>query len=176
MIKEYTHTVQMPVGPLSLSSDGDRLIGLWFEGPKHEDHLLKKEVEPSKNLTVFKKVETWLTKYFQGENPTIDFELKPKGSDFRKEVWNMLMKIPYGEFISYGEIANQIYNHTGKLMSAQAVGGAVGHNPISIVIPCHRVVGTNGSLTGYTGGLNVKQQLLELENVTMEKLYIPQKR
>ena len=126
---------------------------------------------------ILEKTKYWLDRYFKGEKPSIDeLDLSPLGSDFRKSVWKILCEIPYGEVITYKDIADTIAKKKGlKKMSSQAVGGAVGHNPISIIIPCHRVVGTNGSLTGYAGGIDKKVYLLKHEKVNMEKLFIPKK-
>ena len=137
----------------------------------------KEEIVETQNLEVLVKTKKWLDKYFNGENPDIkELELNPIGSEFRKSVWEILKKIPYGEVTTYSDIAKEIAKQKGiEKMSAQAVGGAVGHNPISIIIPCHRVVGTNGSLTGYAGGIKKKLYLLELEKVNMDKLFVPTK-
>jgi methylated-DNA-[protein]-cysteine S-methyltransferase len=129
-----------------------------------------------KELPVFKSIKQWLTVYFDGRIPAFTPPLAPTGSAFRKSVWDILCAIPYGETITYQDIAKMIAGQTGKAaMSAQAVGGAVGHNPISIIIPCHRVVGTDGSLTGYAGGIDVKMRLLTMEGADMNKLYVPPK-
>ena len=117
----------------------------------------------------------WLDLYFAGYVPDFTPPLHPAGSAFRKSVWDILLTIPYGQTLTYGDIARQLAAQQGGRVSAQAVGGAVGHNPISLIIPCHRVVGTNGSLTGYAGGLEKKVQLLELEHADMRGLFIPQK-
>ena len=129
------------------------------------------------DLPVFIKVKKWLERYFNGENPSIkELPLAPQGNDFRQRVWDILCKIPYGETVTYGDIAKEIANSLGrKSMSAQAVGGAVGHNPISILIPCHRVIGVNGSLTGYAGGIERKKALLKLERGDIEPLLISKK-
>jgi methylated-DNA-[protein]-cysteine S-methyltransferase len=153
-----------------LASDGDSIVGLWIEGQKYFGGVLKNEIIEAvqkDNLSVFAIARDWLDRYFVGEKPaTSELPLAPIGSNFRKEVWNILRNIPYGECITYGNIARTIAAKTGqKTMSAQAVGGAVGHNPISIMIPCHRVVGANGSLTGYAGGIDKKIKLLEHEGI-----------
>lgn len=159
---EYISEYVSPAGKIILSSDGKNLTGLWFENQKYFKDTLDKEYE-EKSLPVFENVCAWLDRYFKGENPDVTFHLKPKGSDFRQRVWRELLNIPYGKTITYGEIAKKLEKDTGKKASAQAVGGAVGHNPISIIIPCHRVVGSDGSLTGYAGGLEKKKYLLDLE-------------
>ncbi len=143
-----------------MGSDGRSLIGLWFENAKYFGSTLTSETQ-EKDLPIFEETKNWLDIYFSGKNPDFTPKLKLEGSEFRMAVWNILKEIPYGQTITYGEIAKKI--GTSKI-SAQAVGGAVGHNPISIIIPCHRVVGKNGDLTGYAGGLNLKKQLLDNEN------------
>ena len=132
---------------------------------------------PNDNLPVLQKAKAWLDRYFRGEKPKIsELPLAPIGNDFRQAVWKILCEIPYGEVITYGGIAKKIAAQRGlSRMSAQAVGGAVGHNPISIIIPCHRVVGTNGSLTGYSGGLDLKIKLLDFEGVDLAPLFRPTK-
>lgn len=155
-IAEYTS----PIGEILLASDGENLIGLWFENQKYFKGTLSSEYE-KKALPIFENVFSWLDRYFNGEKPEINFPLKPRGSTFRQRVWKRLAEVPYGETITYGEIAKAI---TGNRRSAQAVGGAVGHNPISIIIPCHRAVGANGKLTGYAGGIDKKIYLLNLES------------
>ena len=144
-------------------SDGEAICGVWFYGQKHFptfDNLIEND-----DLTIFKNVKDWFDDYFRGKNPEITFKLKPNGSEFRKKVWKILTEIPYGETLTYGEIALKL----SSSMSAQAVGGAVGHNPISILIPCHRVLGVNGKLTGYAGGLDKKMKLLNLENIYFQR-------
>ena len=159
---DYIHAYESPVGRLLLSSDGEALTGLWIENQKYYAATLSTDVE-NKPMPVHLKAANWLTAYFNGQAPCIDFPLRPKGSSFRQEVWQALQSIPYGSTTTYGAIAAQLSQMTGKSTSARAVGGAVGHNPISIIIPCHRVVGASGRLTGYAGGLDIKQTLLELE-------------
>ncbi|MDY4841915.1 MAG: methylated-DNA--[protein]-cysteine S-methyltransferase [Alphaproteobacteria bacterium] len=161
-----------PVGRLLMSSDGENLTGLWLEKQKYYAATLSEEGEENANLPVFVKTGEWLDKYFRKEKPAIsDLPLAPQGGEFRQAVWKILCAIPYGQTMTYGEIARKIAAQSRrKTMSAQAVGGAVGHNPISIIIPCHRVVGSNGSLTGYAGGLDVKNKLLKLESVDTASL------
>lgn len=149
-----------------MSSDGNALTGLWFEGQKYfgVDFPKEKIVYEQKELPIFEETIRWLDLYFSGKEPDFLPELSLNGTEFRKEVWKLLLEIPYGETVTYGEIAGKIAKKKGLLtMSAQAVGGAVGHNPISILVPCHRVVGSDGSLTGYAGGLDKKLALLTLE-------------
>ena len=163
------------IGKLTLASDGINLIGLWIEGQKYFKSYIKEEMIYNNDLEIFKEVKRWLDNYFSGKKTSIEnLKLKPDGSEFRKLVWKILCKIPYGKVRTYKDIAQEISNITGKKkMSSQAVGQAIGHNPISIIIPCHRVIGTNGNLTGYAGGLEIKKKLLEFENVDMTNLYIP---
>jgi len=146
-------------------SDGECLLGIWFYNQKNFMSSTHEEVIEDDQLPIFEKVIKWLDDYFDGLNPKIDFELRPQGSEFRKKVWEILSGIPYGETMSYGEIASMI----SPTMSAQAVGGAVGANPIAIVIPCHRVLGKNSSLTGYAAGIDRKIELLKLENIFYNK-------
>lgn len=172
---EYTHHYRSPLGGITLASDGEALTGLWFDGQKYFLSTLCKEHE-EKELPVFEQVSQWLNLYFSGKEPCFTPLLNPKGTAFRKAVWDILLSIPYGQTLTYGEIADKIAKQRGLAqMSAQAVGGAVGHNPISIIIPCHRVVGTNGSLTGYAGGIERKVQLLTLEKADLSKFLYPQK-
>jgi len=154
----YCSLYPSPVGLLTLTCDGNSLTGLWMEG---QNISLQDAVE-AHDLPVFRAAQSWLDAYFRGEAPAITFPLSPAGTDFQRLVWASLLEIPYGETTTYGAIANQIAPN----MSAQAVGQAVGKNPISIIIPCHRCLGTNGKLTGYAGGLDKKQWLLRHEEVT----------
>ena len=140
-------------------SDGEAIVGVWFYGQRHFQSTVDDEIIQKDDLSIFKNVTKFFDDYFSGLNPKIDFRLKPEGSKFRLKVWKILSEIPYGETITYGEIASEI----SPTMSAQAVGGAVGHNPISILIPCHRVVGSNGKLTGYAAGIDKKRELIKLE-------------
>ncbi|MDL2283976.1 methylated-DNA--[protein]-cysteine S-methyltransferase [Oxalobacter sp. OttesenSCG-928-P03] len=173
----YSTNYLSPIGMLLLAADGDSLVGLWSEGQKYFGASLVGKMTEKPGLPVFKKTEKWLDDYFSGKRPAIsELPLAPIGGAFRKGVWEMLCDIPYGECTTYGEIARKMaVRMNKKSMSSQAVGGAVGHNPISIIIPCHRVVGSNGSLTGYAGGINRKVKLLELEGADMSGFFIPVK-
>ena len=164
-----------PIGKLYVVSDGDYLVGLWMENQKYFQATLKQEPLVDEKDPVLKKTKKWLDDYFSGKNPNINqLPLKPQGSPFRQEVWKILCDIPYGQVTTYGAIAKQLAKkHNVKRFSAQAVGGAVGHNPISIIIPCHRVVGSNNSLTGYAGGLDKKIYLLEHEGFNTKSLFVP---
>jgi methylated-DNA-[protein]-cysteine S-methyltransferase len=166
-----------PVGPLMLASDGNNITGLWMLGQKYFAATVAPDIKEKAGLPVFAAAREWLDKYFKGQKPEIpDLPLAPKGGKFRQEVWKILCEIPYGEVITYGDIAKKMAVKINKTtMSSQAVGGAVGHNPISIIIPCHRVVGANGSLTGYAGGIGKKIKLLELERVDLSPLFTPAK-
>lgn len=168
----YTSNYNSPIGKLLLASKDHQLIGLWIEGQKYFLHNIKEEMQKNDDEMILIKTKDWLNKYFNGERPNVsELDLAPIGSDFAKNVWKILCKIPYGQVTTYGEIAKEMAKimHKEK-MSAQAVGGAVGHNPISIIIPCHRVVGTNGSLTGYAGGIDKKIKLLEHEKVDIKSI------
>lgn len=160
---QYTYHYQSPLGNMLLAADDIGLTGLWFEGQKYfAYHLDKDSVE--KDLPLFKKAKRWLDIYFSGKNPDFELPLHFIGTDFQKAVWQILCTIPYGNTITYGEIATLMAKKKGIAhMSAQAVGGAIGHNKISVIVPCHRVVGANGSLTGYAGGIEKKKRLLTLE-------------
>lgn len=166
-----------PIGNLTLGSDGDNLVGLWIEGQKYYEDTVDEEMIHRDDVPVFDETREWLDRYFNGEEPEISaLPMAPIGGEFRQAVWKILCDIPYGEVTTYGEIARKIATMKGKdAMSAQAVGGAVGHNPISIIIPCHRVVGTNGSLTGYAGGIDLKIWLLEHEGVDTSRFFVPKK-
>ena len=155
-----------PIGSMIMASNGISLTGLWFDGQKYFAQTFSEPYE-EKLLTVFEDTIKWLDIYFGGAVPDFTPELYVHSTPFRKSVWDILLTIPYGQTITYGEIAANLAHQTGKkIISAQAVGGAVGHNPISIIIPCHRVVGADGSLTGYAGGIDRKRFLLELEGNT----------
>lgn len=172
---QYISHYQSPLGGILLAADEIGLTGLWFEGQKYFALYLDKEHE-EKEIPVFETVKKWLDIYFAGNEPDFQVQLHFTGTDFQNEVWEILYSIPYGKTMTYGEIAKQIAEKRGlKRMSAQAVGGAVSHNEISIIVPCHRVVGTNGSLTGYAGGIEKKVALLKLEKADMEGFFVPKK-
>lgn len=207
----YRSIYDSPLGKILILFDKDTLLGLYFEGQKEFNVLIKdeevKNFDDEKNIDDGKDFEIkdknlrgesldheknkvsgekicddkilgdtkkWLDLYFSGEEPNFTPKLKLEGTEFRKDVWKILLEIPYGETLTYKDIANKLIA-SGKYerMSAQAVGGAVGHNPLSIIIPCHRVVGTSGSLTGYAGGLHRKVRLLELEGIDVNKFFMP---
>ena len=167
----YKTYYKSPVGNLMLVSDGDNLVELYMENQKYYLNGLKQELTSKDNLQVFENTKKWLDRYFEKEKPSIkEIPIAPKGGEFRQKVWKILCEIPYGQTITYGEIAKRIAKQMNKeKMSAQAVGNAVGHNPISIIIPCHRVIGKNGSLTGYAGGIERKKMLLELEKENVDQ-------
>ena len=153
-----------PLGGLLLAADEIGLTGVWFDGEKYFADNLPAE-HAKRETPILAEARRWLDMYFSGREPDFLPLLHPIGSTFRQSVWEILLKIPYGKTTTYGEIARELAAKRGlPRMSAQAVGGAVGHNEISIIIPCHRVIGTNGSLTGYAGGLDKKRKLLELEH------------
>lgn len=173
----YSITYPSPVGMITLASDGENLVGLWNENQKYYGGSIAEQMTPKSDLPVFDAAKKWLDNYFAGAQPAIsELPLAPGGGEFRQGVWEVLCQIPYGKTMTYGEIAKKMAAKMNKTsMSSQAVGGAVGHNPISIIIPCHRVVGANGSLTGYAGGIAIKTKLLELEGVDMADFFVPEK-
>ena len=173
----YTSHYDSPIGPLLLVGRDGKLAGVWIEGQKYFFGSLREETQERESSPVLRQAGLWLDRYFAGERPAIsELPRAPIGSEFRKEVWQVLCEIPYGETTTYGEISQKIATRRGlERMSAQAVGGAMGHNPISIIVPCHRVVGSNGSLTGYAGGLEKKIKLLTHEGVDKERLFVPRK-
>lgn len=160
---EYTYHYLSPLGGITLAGDGDALVGLWFDGQKYFGHGLDACREP-RFLPVFRETERWLDLYFVGQEPGFTPPLRPRGTAFQQAVWRLLLTVPYGQTVTYGELASKL-----PRASAQAVGGAVGRNPISLIIPCHRVVGADGRLTGYAGGVDKKAMLLRLENADARK-------
>ena len=159
----YTSCYSSPLGQLLLAGDEAGLTGLWFEGQKYYPHSLPPACE-ARGLPLFEAARRWLDQYFAGREPDIAVPLHFTGTAFQNEVWALLCEIPYGRTATYGEIAARLAAKRGvPHLSAQAVGGAVGRNKISLLVPCHRVIGANGSLTGYAGGLDRKARLLALE-------------
>lgn len=157
-----------PLGALTLASDGSGLTGLCFDGQKHFTATLHKEHEQRQELPVFQQTFKWLDIYFSGKIPDFIPPISLKTTPFRRKVCEIMLTIPYGKTMTYGEIAQRIARERGmRHFSAQAVGGAVAHNPISLIVPCHRVVGSDGSLTGYAGGIDRKMKLLQMERATI---------
>lgn len=181
----YIYRYNSPFGGITIAHNGTGLIGLWFDGQKYFGSTLDKPLRDCVDITgqpdeISMAAIKWLDEYFEGRDPgflpPLALDESKYATGFRRDVWDILLRIPYGETITYGDIAREIAVARGTdKVSAQAVGGAVGHNPISIIVPCHRVVAQNGSLTGYAGGVNKKAGLLKLEKADMSKLYIPVK-
>lgn len=166
---DYTRYYDSPLGRMIMAGDGNALTGLWFDGQKHIPAVLPLEC-PERYLPVFEETARWLDLYFGGDIPDFTPALNLKGTAFRKAVWKILLAIPYGRTMTYGEIADRIAGETGGgRMSAQAVGGAVGHNPVSLIVPCHRVIGSDGRMTGYAGGIEKKIRLLRLEQTVIHQ-------
>ena len=173
----YSTTYSSVLGKITLVCDGENLVGLWMEKQRYTRDAMAAAMTENSDLSIFDAAKNWLDRYFAGEKPGIsELPLAPSGSEFRQGVFTFLCEIPYGEVTTYGDVAKKMAMKMNiKRMSSQAVGGAVGHNPISIIIPCHRVVGSNGSLTGYGGGIETKIKLLELEGVDMSRFFVPKK-
>ena len=171
----YTTQYASPLGAITLACDDAAIIGLWFNGQRYFGNSLPKQLV-EKEQPLLQDTKRWLDIYFSGRAPDFLPPLRYDSTPFRKAVCEIMLTIPYGKTMTYGEIAAAIAKQQGlSKMSAQAVGGAVGHNPISLIIPCHRVVGTNGSLTGYGGGIARKVKLLELERADMSGFFAPKK-
>ena len=164
---DYICHYDSPLGGITLGSDGEALTGLWFDGQKFFGNTLQPQHREA-DLPVFQETRRWLDVYFSGKVPGFTPKIRTRGTPFRMAVWKTLLTIPYGKTMTYGEIAARVAasSEVGR-MSAQAVGGAVGHNPISLIIPCHRVLGAGGKLTGYAGGLDRKSRLLQMENPSL---------
>jgi methylated-DNA--[protein]-cysteine S-methyltransferase len=162
----YTDNYVSPIGNIVLAGDGTALTGLWFEGQKWFGAGLTDGAERAE-LPVFGQTKKWLDIYFGGGEPAFTPAVALRGSEFQIAVWNVLSAIPYGKTVTYGEIAKNLTAVTGRKTSARAVGSAVGRNPVSIIVPCHRVLGADGSLTGYAGGVERKRELLRLEGVLL---------
>ena len=165
-------SLETPLGNIFLAAEDDKLVGLWFEGQKYFCEAIRgSHAQICDDLSIFIHIQDWLRRYFAGEAPSADeLEIALMGSEFRREIWRLLSGIPYGQTVTYGHLAAQ-YAKEKQLtrFSAQAVGGAVAHNPISIIIPCHRVLGQGGSLTGYAGGIERKKRLLDLEGASYKE-------
>lgn len=162
------------IGTLTLASDGDVLTGCWFEHDRHFAYGVRGEMIPDDSLAAFTPARDWLSRYFAGEKP--DFSRVPHdagGTPFQREVWAELERIPYGELTTYGTIARTLEERLGRRQSSRAVGGAVGRNRLCVFVPCHRVVGSDGSLTGFGGGIPTKVKLLQLEGVDVSCLTVP---
>ena len=171
----YTCKYASPLGSITLAGDGDALTGLWFDGQRYFGSTLPADAKEGRS-PVFDEARRWLDVYFSGHEPDFTPPLHLAGSPFQRTVWALLGQIPYGETTTYGALAQTLAARVGLAsMSAQAVGGAVGHNPVSIIVPCHRVVGADGSLTGYAGGIERKIVLLCLEGADTARFRIPKK-
>jgi len=173
----YSTTYNTPVGKVTLASDGENLVGLWLEGQKYHGNKIFARMEVKDDLPVFTATKNWIIRYFAKDKPVPgELPLAPIGGEFRQDVWQALCDIPNGKTITYGEIAKKIAAKRNRInIASQAVGGAVGHNPLSIIIPCHRVVGSDGNLTGYAGGIDIKIKLLEHEGADMTGTFTPKK-
>lgn len=171
---DYLLTMDSPVGPVTVASDDEAIIGLWLEGQKYFEATLE-AAEERPDLPVLAEARAWLERYFAGDDPGALLPVSPRGTAFQQRVWAQLAEIPYGQLTTYGQIARHLEEQTGARTSARAVGSAVGRNPISIILPCHRVVGSTGSLTGYAGGLQKKIALLRIEGVDVEALSTPKR-
>lgn len=162
-----------PLGPITIACDAHALLGTWLEGQKALTHSGQADFEERPGAPLLKLAAAWLRAYFDGQRPAIsDLPLAPAGSPFRQRVWKLLCAIPYGACVTYGELAEELATATSR-MAAQAVGGAVGHNPLAIIIPCHRVMGAGGNLTGYGGGIEKKLWLLRWEGVDTRHFFMP---
>ncbi|MBQ9010017.1 MAG: methylated-DNA--[Clostridia bacterium] len=157
------------LGRIILASDGEALTGLWFEGQRYCPAGIVPQTE--KTCPALAETEQWLAAYFAGQRPDFRPEIRFHSTPFREMIWGLLLEIPYGESRTYGEIADEAEQRTGRGCSPRAVGGAVGHNPISLLIPCHRVIGADGKMTGYAGGMDRKQALLRLEQGSAPDLF-----
>ena len=163
MSMDYIRRYDSPLGGITMAGDGEALTGLWFDGQKVFASTLS-AARSDRNLPVFDETVRWLDIYFSGKDPGFTPKMSLTGTSFQHTVWNILLTIPYGQTMSYGQIAERLTGWTGvRRASARAIGGAVGHNPVSLIVPCHRVIGADGSLTGYAGGVELKEKLLRLE-------------
>ena len=170
----YLSHYESPLGAMTMASDGEHLTGLWFDGQKYDRSTIDDDAVLQPRLPVFTQTAQWLDAYFEGADPGFTPPISIEGSDFRKMVTSIMLSIPFGATSTYARIAAEVARRTGrKQMSAQAVGGAVGHNPITLIVPCHRVLASDGSLRGYAGGVDRKERLLEMEGVNMSGLSTP---
>ena len=164
------------IGPITLASDGETIVGCWFGNDRYFGYGVDGEMEPKDDLSVFDQVRGWLDRYFAGKAPDPrELPLEARATEFQMRVREAMLDIPYGKTTMYGAIADRIAKETGRRQSARAVGGAVGHNPLCLIVPCHRVVGANGSLTGFGGGLDMKVKLLEHERAMQSTFFRPKK-
>ena len=162
------------IGPLTIASDGEAIVGCWFGNDRYFGYGVDSPMDRNDDLSVFSQARAWLDRYFAGEAPDPhELPLSARATPFQMRVREAMLDIPYGTTTTYGAIANRIASETGKRTSARAVGGAVGHNPLCIFAPCHRVVGANGSLTGFGGGIDMKVKLLEHEGIDLSHFYRP---
>ncbi|MCI8468562.1 MAG: methylated-DNA--[protein]-cysteine S-methyltransferase [Eggerthellaceae bacterium] len=171
-MQHYT-TYTSPLGAITLAEEDGALTGLWFDGQKYDRATLAAGAGRADDLPVFEQARGWLDAYFAGTDPGALPPTAPRGTDFQRAVWAELATIPHGTLTTYGALAQSLGEHLGRRCSARAVGTAVGRNPVSVILPCHRVVGASGSLTGYAGGLDRKTALLELEGVDVSALRRP---
>ena len=170
----YLNHYESPLGAMTMASDGEHLTGLWFDGQKYDRSTIDGNAELKPHLPVFTQTAQWLDAYFEGTDPGFTPPISVKGSDFKKMVSSIMLSIPFGATSTYARIAAEVARRTGRThMSAQAVGGAVGRNPIVLIVPCHRVLASDGSLRGYAGGVDRKERLLQMEGVNMSGLSTP---
>ena len=164
------------IGTLTLASDGEGLTGCWFDNDRYFGYGVEERMERRDDVDVFAQAREWLDRYFAGLSPDPrELPLTARATEFQARVREAMLDIPYGTTTSYGAIAKRIEAETGRRQSARAVGGAVGHNPLCLIVPCHRVVGANGSLTGFGGGLDMKVRLLEHERAMRDEFTLPKK-
>ena len=170
----YLSHYESPLGPMTMASDGEHLTGLWFDGQKYDRSTIDSNAELKPHLPVFTQTTQWLDSYFGGTDPGFTPPISVEGSDFKRMVSSIMLSIPFGATSTYAQIAAEVARRTGRRhMSAQAVGGAVGHNPISLIVPCHRVLASDGGLRGYAGGVDRKEWLLKREGVNVSGLSTP---
>ena len=170
----YLNHYESPLGAMTMASDGEHLTGLWFDGQKYDRSTIDGNAELKPHLPVFTQTAQWLDAYFEGSDPGFTPPISVEGSDFKKMVSSIMLSIPFGATSTYARIAAEVARRTGRThMSAQAVGGAVGRNPIVLIVPCHRVLASDGSLRGYAGGVDRKERLLQMEGVNMSGLSTP---